>query len=474
MRTIAIIGGGFSGTMTAVNLARFSVAPLEIKIINSKRPFGRGVAYSTSRSEHLLNVAARNMSAFPDHPDHFFEWLRSRSEFDSTGDKELLEMFVPRRIYGDYIRGIASIFLNPVLPGTEVKLSVIDDVATDIVKLDGGDASVMLQSGKRIEAESVLLATGHQPPAGFPSLSPVSHDPRYCADPWENWMDRLPSPGGTILLLGTGLTMVDAVVTLTELGWRGKIFAISRNGMLPRSHFRGIHYPDFIPQNASEMNLAQLVELVESHCEKLKQMSQNSAIAIDKLRPHTQKLWQGLSVEEKKDFLSKYANIWNVVRHRIAQSIHERVTDQLDNGQLELLRGNIQHLAPQEEGIEVHYKCDNGHEKSVRGDLVVNCTGPQLRFSTCDVPLYQNLLKRGLIQSDELDMGLKVNENFAAIESNDEASEILYAIGPLLRGSLWESIAVPELRGQAMRVAQVMLEQEPVKSDDQYVIEYCI
>ncbi len=460
--------------MTAVNLARFSVAPLEIKIINSKRPFGRGVAYATSRNEHLLNVAARNMSAFPDHPDHFFEWLRSRSEFDTVGDKELLEMFVPRRIYGDYLRGIASIFLNPVMPGCEVKLSVLEDVATDVIKLENGDASVVLQSGKKIEAEAVLLATGHQPPAGFPSLSPVSHDPRYCSDPWDDWIDRLPGSGGTILLLGTGLTMVDAVVTLTELGWRGKIIAISRNGMLPRSHFRGIHYPDYIPEDIKDLNLEQLAKLIESHCEKLKQMSQNSAIAIDKLRPHTQKLWQNLSVEDKKEFLRKYANRWNVTRHRIAPSIHERVTDQLDNGQLELIRGNIEHIAPQEEGIDIHYRCDNGNEEIIRGDLVVNCTGPQLRFTTCDVPLFQNLLKRGFIQPDELDMGLKVNKDFAVIESEGITSKVLYAIGPLLRGSLWESIAVPELRGQAMRVAQVMLEQEPVKTDDQYVIEYCI
>ena len=74
--TIAIIGGGFSGVMTAVNLARLSRHPLQLTLINERRPKGRGVAYGSRRIEHLLNVAARNMSAFPDLPDHFVQWLR--------------------------------------------------------------------------------------------------------------------------------------------------------------------------------------------------------------------------------------------------------------------------------------------------------------------------------------------------------------------------------------------------------------
>ena len=35
------------------------------------------------------------------------------------------------------------------------------------------------------------------------------------------------------------------------------------------------------------------------------------------------------------------------------------------------------------------------------------------------------------------------------------------ALGPLLRGTLWETIAVPELRGQARVVAETILERPP-------------
>src|SRR5215510_1900485 len=103
---IAIIGGGFSGVMTGVNLARISQRPLHITLINQHRPMGRGLAYGTRRPEHLLNVAARNMSAFPDLPNHFLHWLRTRSEYESVPEAELRERFIPRQVYGDYLRAL--------------------------------------------------------------------------------------------------------------------------------------------------------------------------------------------------------------------------------------------------------------------------------------------------------------------------------------------------------------------------------
>ena len=123
IETIAIIGGGFSGVMTGVNLARLSQHPVELTLINQRRPKGRGVAYGSRRKEHLLNVAARNMSAFPDMPDHFVQWLRTRSEYDTVPDSELGERFVPRMIYGDYLCGLMQQHLqSPPIPSACTRL----------------------------------------------------------------------------------------------------------------------------------------------------------------------------------------------------------------------------------------------------------------------------------------------------------------------------------------------------------------
>ena len=203
-------------------------------------------------------------------------------------------------------------------------------------------------------------------------------------------------------------------------------------------------------------------------------MSQNPAIAIDKLRPHTQRLWQQLSKSEKEQFLKQDAAEWNVTRHRIATSIHSRLTDALDTGRLEVRAGTIEELIPGEQQIEVVLRDLDENKFTQGGDLIINCTGPQLRFSESKLPLFDNLLRRGLVATDELDMGLLVDENFAVLADDGTPSRILYAFGPLLRGSLWETTAVPELRGQAMRVAEVILERDPIDVREENVIEYYI
>ena len=473
MKTVAIIGGGFSGAMTAVNLARLSEEAMRVLIVNAGRPLGRGTAYGTLRSEHLLNVVARNMSALPDMPSHFVEWLGSRSDYCNMPESELREMFAPRRVYGDYVRGLLETCLHPIDARSRVSVEAVEDEAVDAAP-NGDGVTVFLKGGDSVDAEQLVLATGNRPPGAFKSVAPLRHDPRYRSDPWHDWLSRLPPPGGRIVLLGTGLTMVDIVLTLGEIGWDGEIIAVSRHGMLPKSHFRGIAYEDYVPEGGESLGLAGLRGLVQQHCERLRQMSQNPGIAVDKLRPHTQRLWQSLSVDERKEFLEQDAALWNVIRHRIALPVHNKVTDALDAGRLRIVAGTIESLEPGEQYIDVVLRNADGDEFRQSADLVINCTGPQARLSQSGAPLYDSMLARGLVVCDELDMGIQVNENFAVIGSDGQASSSVYAIGPPLKGSLWETTAVPELRSQAMRVAEMILEREPVAVADESIIEYYI
>ncbi|QDT10548.1 FAD/NAD(P)-binding protein [Planctomycetes bacterium K23_9] len=482
MKTTAIIGGGFSGTLAAVNLIRLAQTPQRVVVINSGRPFGRGTAYGTTRREHLLNVAARNMSAFPDHPSHFFDWLRSRCEFDAMTDNELNETFIPRQIYGDYVRSLATHFMGPADPRSQVQCNVIDDSAIDIEATNNGSETgssqtggiVHLSSGKALQADSILLATGNQPPAGLPGADRLANDRRYCGNPWQDWHQHLPDNDGHIVLLGTGLTAVDVIVTLREKGWNGRITAISRNGMLPQRHFRGIEWPSVIPENDQSLSLNELSKLVRADCERLRGVSQNPAIAVDKLRGRTQQLWKRLSVKEKQTFLKQYAPQWNVIRHRIAGPIHDAVTDSLDCGQLKIVPAMIESLTSGATTIDALLTTTDGESRIIGGDYVINCTGPKSRFSDSGLPLYHNLFQRGLAQVDEMDMGIAIDDDFVVLDGTGNRSSFLYAIGPILKGTLWETVAVPELRGQAMQVAQAMLELEPMPVAPRETVEYCI
>jgi uncharacterized NAD(P)/FAD-binding protein YdhS len=470
---IAIIGGGFCGVMTAVNLARLSRRPLQLALINHRRPTGRGAAFGTRRMEHLLNVPARNMSAFPDMPDHFLQWLRTRSEFDLVPDVELRERFIPRMIYGDYLRGLMQQHLQSPGESALVQTSFFEADAVDVSPVNQ-HVVVHLADGQKVDTEHVVLATGNEAPAGLPGSEKLESHPAWVGNPWHQWDNRLPSTGGTVVLLGTGLTTVDAIITLRTLGWQGIVHAVSRNGWLPHSHFRGIEYSDFPPKDVdlATLGLKKLTALMEQHCARLRDMNANPAIIVDKMRPHTQRIWNNFTLEERVEFARNHAARWNVLRHRIAPEIYAQVTTAQLTGQLRVHAANIEQVAA--EGNQVRVNLSGG--KTLTGDLVINATGPHTRLTATESVLVQNVLRRGLVVPDSMDMGLRVDPDHTIINGDGQRSQFLTTLGPLLRGTLWETIAVPELRGQARRVAETLLDQpaSPALSDEQIMMEYMI
>lgn len=469
---LAIIGGGFSGIMTAVNLARLAEEPLALTVINHRRPAGRGVAYGMRRPEHLLNVAARNMSAFRDEPNHFLQWLRTRSEFDLVPDIELRERFIPRMIFGDYLRSIMQHHLQSAGGRIPVSAEFIEGEAVDMEPREDR-VRIHLQDGATVEADRVVLATGNEPPAALPGSEALGGHPAWVGDPWQAWESRLPSSEGTIVVLGTGLTTVDAIITLRALGWGGEIHAISRHGWFPHAHFRGIEYPEFPPADIdlTTLGLEKLVALVQQHCTRLQEQNANPAIIVDKLRPYTQRIWSSFTREERIAFASQYAARWNIFRHRIAPEIHAQITTAQLTGQLRVHASSIERVEARDEKVLVHL----GNGESYAGDLVINATGPSSRLTHSRSALLQGLLRRGLIAPDETDMGLRINPDHTAITREGMRSPFLLALGPLLRGTLWETIAVPELRGQARRVAETLLEHPPgLESPQPVMLEYMI
>jgi uncharacterized NAD(P)/FAD-binding protein YdhS len=457
---IVILGGGYSGTLAAVNLVRLAATPPHITIINDHRPEGRGVAYGTRRMEHLLNVAARNMSAFPDLPDHFVNWLRTRGEYDLVPDYELRERFIPRMIYGDYLKSLAHHHL------TEVRH--VKGEAVDVTN----NGTVILKDGSEIKADRIVLATGNEAPADLPGAESLAAHPAWVGNPWLPWHEKLPPDTGTIILLGTGLTTVDAIITLRALGWLGRIHAVSRHGWLPNAHFRGIDYPDFPPPDIdlASLGLEKLVALMDQHCARLRERGANPAIIVDKMRPHTQRIWQRFSLEEKKTFARHHAARWNILRHRIAPEIHAQVTSAQLTGQLQVHAANIERVESTGDRVRVLLS----QNKHLEGDLVLNATGPQTHFTATKSVLLQNLLRRGLIMPDEMEMGVRIQPDHTIVARDGNPSPHLLALGPLLRGTYWETIAVPELRGQARRVAETILDLGSSTQPQPVMMEFMI
>jgi uncharacterized NAD(P)/FAD-binding protein YdhS len=471
-RVVVVVGGGFSGAMSAVNIARLSERPLHVVVVNDGGSVGRGVAYGLRRPEYLLNVAARNMSAFPDEPDHFLQWLQTRAEFELTPEVELRERFVAREIYGDYLRSIVQHHLQSPGELTVISSEFVTGEAVDVEPQESG-CLVHLADGSALEANRVVLATGNEPPAPLGGSEELASHPAWVENPWQAWEQRLPPTDGSIVILGTGLSAVDAIITLRELGWMGRIHAVSRHGWFPHAHFRGIEYPEFPPEGVdlAALGLAELHALVGEHCAILHERNANPAIIVDKLRPHTQRIWNNFNRADRLTFAKEHAARWNVFRHRIAPVIHAQIAGSQLTGQLRVHAAGIVQLEAAEDRMVVRL----ADGATLSGDLVINATGPSTRFTATRSVLLRNLLRRDVVAPDDTDMGVRIDPDHTVLNGAGERSPWLLALGPMLRGTHWETIAVPELRAQARRVAETVLGAAHVEHEEgQLQLEYMI
>jgi uncharacterized NAD(P)/FAD-binding protein YdhS len=306
--------------------------------------------------------------------------------------------------------------------------------------------SVRLDDGSTVDAQALVLATGNQEPEGLRAFQGVGR--RYLPNPWggaaRNAVEELVRSGGDALLVGTGLTMVDLVLSLDSAGHRGGIVALSRRGLIPRAH------ADFdpAPVDAGEVPHGSLRRLWRW----LRRRSANVGwrAAVDSLRPYSQRLWQSLGRDEQQRFLRHGRPWWDVHRHRIAPEVAATVARLVAEGRLRVMAGRVVGAVEASDGIDVEIRRRGASESQrMSFGFAFNCTGPLHSIGRTKDPLLRSLLDRGETRPDPLGIGLDVDEN-------SRAGERLWALGPLTKGRYWEIVAVPDIREQAAAVAEDM------------------
>ena len=446
--TIAIIGGGFSGTLVAVHLLRSATVPMAVKLIERGPTVGPGVAYSTPETCHLLNVPAGKMSAFPEDAEHFLRWLRNQGDPSVAADR-----FVPRQRYGAYLQAILQ-ETEAETPGL-ARLERIQDEAIAIVPGPAGDR-IQLSSGRTVHADRIVLAVGNFPPSD-PGVADNAfyRSSRYCTNPWSPDALKDIDPLESLLLVGSGLTTVDLVLALQTRGHQGRIHLLSRHGLLPQRHQRCEPYPPFLTLADLSGTLCALVRRVRREIAQAAPQGHDWRAVIDALRPQTQVIWRALSAVEKKRFLRHLRPYWDNHRHRIAPEVAALLDQLHQSGQLQVHAGCLRSYDEQGETIDVSYKPRHQPElRTVRVNRVINCTGPEGNYRRLSHPLIVKLLESGRIRPDALSLGLDVDADGALIDATGVVSRRLYTLGPPRKGGLWETIAVPELREQAPALAR--------------------
>ncbi|MGA7055704.1 MAG: FAD/NAD(P)-binding protein, partial [Mycobacterium sp.] len=452
MMRVAIVGGGAAGVLAAVHLRRRK-PEAQITLIDASGRPGTGAAYGTNDPTFLLNVPAQRMSAWPDDPDHFCRWLDERAVTPVAS-------FAPRLAYGRY--------LQDQLAAADVRIETAEVVGL----VPGAPAGVALSDGRSLSTDAVVLASG-RPEGGMPDSLERAFAPvlasganstaagKVVVDPWAPGAlaglgARRPA---SVLVIGSGLTGVDVALHLIARG--ATVTLLSRHGALPR-RFRATGAPTELPSHdalPAEVSLEQLRTALAADLAHARAAGSDWRQVIDALRPRTARLWRSLGWEDQRRFLREDLRQWEILRHRMPPSIADAIHAAIDGGQLTIEAGEVADVTLHGSGVELVVTTSDGSVRR-RGDAVVVATGTAWdRRSLRRSPLWANLLATDVASLHPCGIGVRVDADGYLIDGTGDTVPGIVCIGSIRQGEVWETTAIPEIRAQAVAIAELLADE---------------
>ncbi|MFK8850762.1 FAD/NAD(P)-binding protein [Streptomyces sp. Ac-502] len=457
--SVAVIGGGASGTLACVHLLEASAAarrPVRISLIEPSDELGRGTAYASRDPRHLMNTPMERSGAWAHDPGHLAAWLRRREPDTPAGH------YVPRGTYGAYLADT----LRETRERT-AETGQLWHVRRRARRVLPGlpRPVVALSDGRCVAADHVVFAMGNTATWRDPFAS-AQAGPRYVRSPWHSGFPAV-ADHSSVLLLGNGLTAVDIGLSLLGSSVGVRVDAVSRHGLLPRPHGSGCSHgghPNVVGVLLADdrLNLARLVSTVRSEMRRSPECWRE---IIDALRPCTGELWGRLDAEDQRDFLGRFGTYWDVHRHRLPPVTAHRLGRALGSGRLKARKGRAVYLRACPRGVVAGLDVGAG-AVPVRYDWVINCTGFGRDITGSADPLLSWLLRDGLAVPDALRLGMATDRRGRLLDHAGRPDPALLAIGPLRRGSQWETTAIAEIRAQAAQLADDILGSPPAAATE--------
>lgn len=442
-KQICIIGGGFCGTMVAAGLRRSGFQGTIAIVEKESARVARGVAYSPPNAKLMLNVPAKNMGAWADNPGHFLEWLNARAETPAP------TAYLSRQLFGEYLRA--------VLHECETKSGKpVDRFNAEAVgaSFQDGTWNVTLSDGRAVVAHTVVIAIGNLRPGPPKAFAAFEKSLWWRGNPWSPDAHARCRDGERVLVIGSGLTMIDVCLSLASGGARPRITALSRHGLLPCIH--DASDPASATPPPAGCSLREAFRHVRSEARRLLRDTGNWRPSIDCLRPHTPAIWSSFSHEDQALFLRHLRTYWDVHRHRVPAEVVGRIVELRQARVLKLVGARVAQVQDLGQTACVSW-CDRYSGSCVTSnfDRVINCTGARTNIEAST--LLGSIAAAGEIRAEHNGLGLLTDNTGRAINTNGVANDSLLVLGPLRRGTLWESSAVPELRNQAADVVRMIM-----------------
>ena len=449
---VLIIGGGLSGTMLAVQLLRLP-GQRRILVIEPRAELGRGEAYSAVELGHTLNGNAARMSVDPDNADDLTQWLTdyiAAGGWPESAEQPVpvSELFPPRGLFGVYAQ-------QRLAEAKALSASTVEHVRGEVVDLQvSADSTLLtLDNGQQLRGARAVLATGMFPAARTPQTESSGLNAA-AVDPWDVQAMTQIDPQAPVLIIGSGLTMVDAVVSLEQAGHRGPIEIFSRHGLLPHARRQPPSWEDFLAANHSLRSPLQLLREVRRQCRLALAQGIDWQAPLDTVRAHIGRLWSQASEREKRQFVRHVRPWWESHHHRSPPLSAQLVARLREEGRLRIRAASFKGLEPGGEGVTIRLRA-RGEQviRQVSGAALINSSGIEYDWRRVARPLPRQLLERGLIQPGPLALGIAADASGAVLDAEGNVSQRLFAMGPPLRGMWWESTAVTDVAIQAKALA---------------------
>lgn len=452
----AIVGGGASGILVALHLSRSATGPQHILIFETRSELGAGCAYATDNPDHLLNVPARCMSAFGEVPDDFVRWMAT-NEIPSEPDQ-----FMARRLYRRYLQDRLDDASRraPATLITWIREQVRDLRVDD--RTEG--VAVVLGAGRTIVVDDAVLAIG-APQSSVLSGLGLSPTPEVVLDPWSlGALEGLPRDRD-VLVVGSGLTMVDVALVLGRKLRNGRIHVRSRHGLLPAVHTQN-GFAEFDDLDLSDVKDARtLVHRIRETARKAEGQGSDWRNVVSAMRCRTPAVWAQLPLVERSRLLRHAQRHWEIRRHRMSPTVARSLDSMIGAGRLNVSSGRVERVVPI--GEHGHGPFDvtmtSGDRREIlRVGTLVDATGPSSVVTGS--PLLHALVTNGVARRDPLGLGVEVDECGALVKSTGRIEARIRTIGWNRRGALFESTAIPEIRDQAARIAASLASRRPDRS----------
>jgi uncharacterized NAD(P)/FAD-binding protein YdhS len=436
---VVVVGGGASGSLAALHVLRRYGAEVAVDVVEPRSALGQGVAFGTQDPWHRLNVPSIVMSALPDEPDHFRRW----AGVEPTA-------FPNRMTWGRYLGTVLA-------EAGEAPRAELRHRRARATAFEAGSSSpleVALDTGEVLAADALVIGTGNELPSLPGPLAGVAGHPRIVVDPWAGDALDVVGDGSVVGILGTGLTALDLSASLIRHRPGVRVVAMSRHGQLPRVHEDPWRPKPAQPAFDVEAFRTFADPIAEAEA-RIRNYPGGWRQGLDSIRPLHGDLWRAMDEPTRRRFLGERRRHWEIHRSRVAAEVIRDVHAWIDDGALEVRAASLAGVEPVAGGrlrLTTMPAGAGEGEATLETDWLLVATGPDERASAS--PFLAAGLAAGLLRDGPVGLGIDADpDTLRVLDADGWPSCPIWALGPVIRGVLFEVIAIPEIRSQASLIA---------------------